>query len=134
MQIILPDLLKLKAIVDRFKPLSDNRIAISANSEGVLQLEIFSDFVKIETEFSGLTNPKIEDITYSERLANEFAQVTVDVRDISRVLQCSSIMPSNVVCCISEDFGIVFYVYLGDTQVNRNHAGAIHYYVARKME
>lgn len=156
-QIILPDLFKLKSILDRFRGVS-NGVVVSANMNGILRLKIASDAVRIETQFSNLINPEIDtsaddgfevagqnqilenasqDPAIDEapaRFSWEFANASVDLKDIGRVLQCHVLSPSHVVCCISKDYGMVFYVYVGGMEVNVDHAGSITYYVPLKME
>jgi HUS1 checkpoint protein len=132
--------MKFKMIIDKLRLMSDSHLSISANMEGNLRLEIATDAVKVETAFSGLVNPELVRSDSQEQPSQsafenwEYVRVDVDIRDICKVLQCHAISPSNIICCISENYGAVFYVYVGETVPNEDHAGSISYFVPLKMD
>jgi hypothetical protein len=128
----LPDLCKLKNIIDKFKNMAEARISISANKVGILKFEMSCYGAKVETEFTGLINPL--DLNEDLECMEDYMTVHIDIRDLSRVLQCYLMKPFNVVCSISDNAGIVFHVYLIDNEFNYEHCGAIHYYVGLKVD
>jgi hypothetical protein len=56
--ILLPQLQKMRIIVERLRPLSDI-LALRANNCGKLQIAISTDAVKLETQWVGCANPSM---------------------------------------------------------------------------
>ncbi|KAJ3122070.1 hypothetical protein HK098_003134 [Nowakowskiella sp. JEL0407] len=117
--ILLPNLLALKQIADKIKQLH-TRLTISANMNGCLSLKTSTIGVDVVVSFKDLANPELDptqvDVNaHPSRVRDKdaFADVTVDVRDFIKFVQMYSTNPTNVVCCLVEGFGVVFYVYVG---------------------
>jgi len=56
--ILLPPLQKLRTIVERLRPLSDV-IAVRCNNNGKLEISVQTEGVRVDTQWSGCTNPKM---------------------------------------------------------------------------
>ena len=65
--ILLPSLQKLRAVVDRMRPMSDI-LAVRASNNGRLQLSIRTDSVTVDTQWTDCTNPKTCELNHSTRL------------------------------------------------------------------
>ncbi|KAJ3058256.1 hypothetical protein HDU98_005648, partial [Podochytrium sp. JEL0797] len=75
----------------------------------------------------------------------EFAQVRVDVRDFIKFCTCHQLNPMHTICCIIENHGLVFYVYIGENGSERvggggeegedgqNGCGTITYYLPCRL-
>ena len=56
-----------------------------------------------------------------------FASVRVDARDLMRFTHAHLMTPKNIVCCLIEKHGIVFYVYLGNVSEENEYFGLLTY-------
>lgn len=120
--IILPSLIQLKAISDRFTRLAVSSIAsttgrnavpkleLSANMHGSLKLSIKTDALSIESVWTGLTNPELDgrqvedgvDVHPSTRLKERgpeaWSTVRIDGRDWGKVLSVGR-LGGRVIAC-----------------------------------
>lgn len=123
--LLLPSLLQLKAISDRFTKLalattanssrtSSNaspKLELSANMHGTLKLRISTDALNIESEWKGLTNPDLDPAQFegmeeehpSAKMKaagpNAYATVRIDGKDWSKVLSVGR-MGGRVIACL----------------------------------
>ncbi|TFK32501.1 checkpoint protein Hus1/Mec3 [Crucibulum laeve] len=132
LHILLPPLQKLRTIVDRLRPMSDI-LAIRANNNGRLQLSINTEGVKVDTEWTGCTNPKsaftihpvvfllimcsAQDDSTDEKEEppdpNHFFSVFVSVRSFLKFLN-SHVVSTTTIACICQSHCMILYVYIGD--------------------
>lgn len=122
--LLLPSLLQLKAISDRFTKLAlatttttsrmtssqVPKLELSANMHGSLKLRISTDALNIESEWKGLTNPDLDPAQYedldeehpSARMKaagpSAYATVRIDGKDWSKVLSVGR-MGGRVIAC-----------------------------------
>ncbi|CAG8976225.1 hypothetical protein HYALB_00010771 [Hymenoscyphus albidus] len=138
--IILPSLLQLKAISDRFTKLSlatnsgvvrgggvntvAPKLELSANMHGSLKLSISTDTLNISSVWTGLTNPEIApdpgedgeaeirpDIRLKAQGPDAWATVRIDGRDWGRVLSVGR-LGGRVIACFVNEHALILYVYL----------------------
>ncbi len=128
--ILLPSLLQLKAISDRFTKLamattgggrSSNapKLELAANMHGSLKLSIATDALNISSVWTGLTNPELdpgqveggedgleEHPSTKLRAAgpDAWSTVRIDGRDWGRVLSVGRLGSDKVIACKSADF------------------------------
>lgn len=62
-----------------------------------------------------------------QRPKTQFASSRVGIKDFIKFLYCSGMNPSNVVCCVSEERGVVMYVYIGDASEEADYFGTVTY-------
>ncbi|KAJ2898503.1 Hus1-like protein [Zalerion maritima] len=142
----LPSLLQLKAISDRFTKLAgsstssraaggggiaggaggDNhpKLELSATMHGRLNLRMQTPEMEIESTWSGLEHPFLDeaqlDVPLEEHPSEVFrrlgpdkwATVRVDGRDWSRVLSVGRLNAARVVACFCDGHALILYVYL----------------------
>lgn len=148
--IMMPPLGSLKTISDRMKSLS-SAVVIEANMAGEFVMKMDTDAVSVETRFEGLINPELDptqvDLSQQPSMTRDpkaFASVRVDIKDFLKFLATHLVNPSNVVCCIIEGHGLVFYVYVGGAEGGMlgddsngeggcSQYGALTYYLPVKM-
>ncbi|KAI8355487.1 checkpoint protein Hus1/Mec3 [Mortierella sp. GBAus27b] len=136
---------QLRHLVPSYKNIADY-IVISANLAGEMTLTSSdgmqhnvqndmgetmyreSEKAKVETRFTNLTNPVVQDdraeddmveehphvIRQRER-PREFARVLVRIADLQKVLQSHCVNPSDMICSMVPSHSILFYVYLKDS-------------------
>ncbi|KAK3403507.1 Hus1-like protein-domain-containing protein [Sordaria brevicollis] len=140
--IVLPPLLQLKAISDRFTKLAittasssggrnNNREAqnpkleLSANMHGSLRLRLVADTLDITSVWDGvLENPELDPAVlpcpieehpstiYKEAGPDRWATVRVDGKDWSRVLSVGRLEGSRVIACFANEHALILYVYI----------------------
>lgn len=148
----LPNLLQLKSISDRFTKLAINKtsssgrstgfatsaspkLELSANMHGVLRLSLNTDAMRINSQWTGLTNPELDPSQHedgSQGLANHpstrmrelgdpqgeseegWAVVKVDGKDWGKVLSVGRLNPNRVIACFVDGTALVLYVFLGE--------------------
>ncbi|KAH9266748.1 hypothetical protein BASA84_001000 [Batrachochytrium salamandrivorans] len=120
--ILMPPIISFRNIAERMKAIGQ-RLVISANMSGQLTMGVSNDIVKIQTFFKDLINPLIDPmqadaLTCASTFRNkaEFAEVEVDIRDFIKFAQCYQLHPSKILCCISEQSCLIFYVIVGDEE------------------
>lgn len=125
--IILPSLIQLKAISDRFTKLamassagtsrsgvssaaSVPKLELAANMHGSLKLSITTDSLNIESVWTGLNNPELDarqiegevgdhpSTKFKEAGPDAWARVRIDGRDWGRVLSVGRVGPRVVAC------------------------------------
>ncbi|KAG9316067.1 cell cycle checkpoint [Chiua virens] len=117
--ILLPQLQKMRTIVERLRPLSDV-LALRANNSGKLQLAISTDTVKLETQWVGCPNPsmrQVSDETVAELEENpdpdKLFFVHVSIRSFIKFLN-SHVVSTTTIACICQNHCAILYVYIGD--------------------
>ncbi|OBT71465.1 hypothetical protein VF21_09740 [Pseudogymnoascus sp. 05NY08] len=139
--ILLPPLLQLKAISDRFTKLAfatttntaaavnstanTPKLELSANMHGSLKLSITTDALNIESVWNDLTNPDLEpnqiegdvDDLPTEKMRaagpDAWATVRIDGKDWSRVLSVGR-LGGKVIACFVDNHALILYVYLAN--------------------
>ncbi|CAO1604260.1 Checkpoint protein hus1 [Xanthoria calcicola] len=138
--ILLPPLLQLKAISERFTKLAlptssaatgdenlSTRLILSASPYGEFRIGVQTAACKIESKWQGLTNPELDPTqieggeegvrehasTRQKNLTRDEAWATVRVegRDWGRVLGVGR-LGGRVVACFCDDHALILYVYL----------------------
>ncbi|KAG6901958.1 hypothetical protein C0995_006187 [Termitomyces sp. Mi166 len=113
--ILLPPLQKLRTVVDRMKIMSDI-LAVRTNNNGVLQLSINTETVKVDTEWKGCTNPQTQNRQEEHEEArdpNELFSVLVSIRSFLKFLN-SHVVSTTTIACICQNHCMILYVYIGD--------------------
>ncbi|ORZ13944.1 checkpoint protein Hus1/Mec3 [Absidia repens] len=109
--IVFPGLQTIKPLVDRMKSLS-KYMTIAANMNGQLKLSVDTDAVQVESAFSGLDNPRLEGYETPEENKHTFASVDILTEDLASFLNCHNLEPQNVICVITDQASLAFYVYV----------------------
>ncbi|KAF2742891.1 Hus1-like protein [Sporormia fimetaria CBS 119925] len=138
--IILPPLLQLKSISDRFTKLAlvgkststsaapRTRLELSANMHGCLRLSIRTDAMNISSVWTDLNNPELDPgqvegieehpSTRMKQLGSAdgrseegWATVRIDARDWSKVMSVGR-LGGRVIACFCHEFALILYVYL----------------------
>ncbi|RKF63704.1 Checkpoint protein hus1 [Erysiphe neolycopersici] len=139
--IILPSLLQLKSISDRFTKLAmatsngtvrgtssaiGPKLELAANMHGSLKLSITTDVLNISSVWTGLTNPvldpqQVEDGEASledhpstklrEAGPDAWSTVRIDGKDWGRVLSVGR-LGGRVIACFADGHALILYVYL----------------------
>ncbi|KAH8600829.1 checkpoint protein Hus1/Mec3 [Bisporella sp. PMI_857] len=136
--IVLPSLIQLKAISDRFTKLalatgsggtrgaaSIPKLELAANMHGSLKLSISTDALNISSVWTGLNNPELDprQIVDGEDPADHpsaklkdagpdaWSTVRIDGRDWGKVLSVGR-LGGRVIACFSDEHALILYVYL----------------------
>ncbi|KAF2271391.1 Hus1-like protein [Westerdykella ornata] len=139
--ILLPPLLQLKSISDRFTKLSligksgngsaapRTRLELSANMHGCLKLSIKTDAMSISSLWTDLSNPELDPSQITMDIADHpstkmkqlgsadgrseegWATVRIDARDWGKVMSVGR-LGGRVVACFCHEFALILYVYL----------------------
>ncbi|KUJ20078.1 cell cycle checkpoint protein-like protein [Mollisia scopiformis] len=141
--IILPSLIQLKAISDRFTKLamatttggtksgsaaSVPKLELAANMHGSLKLSISTDALNISSVWTGLSNPELDprqvedgedgigDHPSTKLKAagpDAWSTVRIDGRDWGKVLSVGR-LGGRVIACFADDHALILYVYLSN--------------------
>ncbi|KAG4427697.1 hypothetical protein IFR05_016819 [Cadophora sp. M221] len=137
--IILPSLIQLKAISDRFTKLAmatmngrsstaaAPKLELAANMHGSLKLSIATDSLNISSVWTGLNNPELDpkQIPEGTRLEDHpsmklkaagpdaWSTVRIDGRDWGKVLSVGR-LGGRVIACFSNEHALILYVYLSN--------------------
>ncbi|KAH7377958.1 cell cycle checkpoint protein-like protein [Cadophora sp. MPI-SDFR-AT-0126] len=136
--IILPSLIQLKAISDRFTKLAmattngrtssaAPKLELAANMHGSLKLSIATDALNISSVWTGLNNPELDprqvedgadlDEHPSMKLKaagpDAWSTVRIDGRDWGKVLSVGR-LGGRVIACFSDEHALILYVYLSN--------------------
>ncbi|KAH6715153.1 cell cycle checkpoint protein-like protein [Leptodontidium sp. MPI-SDFR-AT-0119] len=137
--IILPSLIQLKAISDRFTKLAmatmngrsstaaAPKLELAANMHGSLKLSIATDSLNISSVWTGLNNPELdprqveEGATLEEHPSTKlkaagpdaWSTVRIDGRDWGKVLSVGR-LGGRVIACFSDEHALILYVYLSN--------------------
>lgn len=130
--IVLPSLIQLKAISDRFTRLavsstnastntrstaSTPKLELSANMHGSLKLSIKTDALNIESVWTGLTNPELDNGQVEDGVAahpstrlkaqgpDAWSTVRIDGKDWGRVLSVGR-LGGRVIACKCSNYGL----------------------------
>ncbi|KAF8839511.1 cell cycle checkpoint [Paxillus ammoniavirescens] len=131
--ILLPQLQKMRTIVERLRPLADV-LTLKANNSGKLQIAINTDTVKLETQWVGCTNPSMrqapdENAPEPEALENpdpdKMFSVHVSIRSFIKFLN-SHVVSTTTIACICHNHCAILYVYIGDVA---NAGGVLTFYI-----
>ncbi|KAJ2014667.1 Transport protein yif1 [Coemansia sp. S680] len=137
---MMPPLNNVRSIAERMKGMGD-RVAVSANREGEMNVRVANDLVDITTYFRGL-----ETLAYdttqehtADRETSEFYTAVVDMKHFVKFLQSYHVAPKNIVCCIVEGYAVMFYVYIGSAgysgaaALNDTACGSLTYFIPGQM-
>ncbi|KAJ3022436.1 UNVERIFIED_CONTAM: hypothetical protein HDU68_009160 [Siphonaria sp. JEL0065] len=141
--IMLPPVVAVKSMADRMKAIG-TYMTVKANMSGEFVMLIENDMVKLETFYDDLDNPAIDPSQVEpsqqpslNRDPKEFAQVRIDIRDFIKFCTCHQLNPMHTICCIIENHGLVFYVYIGENGGENigdaQGCGTITYYLPCKL-
>ncbi|KAF8849906.1 Hus1-like protein [Acephala macrosclerotiorum] len=141
--IILPSLIQLKAISDRFTKLAMAttagagrgastvtvpKLELAANMHGSLKLSISTDALSISSVWTGLTNPELDPRQVedgedgleqhpSTKLKaagpDAWSTVRIDGRDWGKVLSVGR-LGGRVIACFADEHALILYVYLSN--------------------
>jgi HUS1 checkpoint protein len=139
--IILPSLIQLKAISDRFTKLAmatttgtrsggsntaAPKLELAANMHGSLKLSIATDSLNISSVWTGLTNPdldpgQLEDEDLEDHPSaklkaagpDAWSTVRIDGRDWGKVLSVGR-LGGRVIACFADEHALILYVYLSN--------------------
>ncbi|KAI9893605.1 MAG: hypothetical protein M1814_006401 [Vezdaea aestivalis] len=133
--IMLPDLLQIKTISERFVRLAATstmgsrgtaapKLELAANMYGGLKLSTATDALTIESAWTGLTNPQLNQEVMGDvenhpstrmRMRGEesWAKVRIDGRDWAKVLSIGRLNGKHI-ACITDELALVIYVYLSN--------------------
>ncbi|KAG7096541.1 hypothetical protein E1B28_003967 [Marasmius oreades] len=119
--VLLPQLYKLRTIVDKLKPMSEI-LSIKASNNGLFRISINTESVKVETEWRNLTNPKMareessqnaEEPQNSPPDPDQTFGVLVSMRSFAKFLNSHAISTTTI-ACICNKHCLILYVYIGD--------------------
>ncbi|KAI8985338.1 checkpoint protein Hus1/Mec3 [Pilobolus umbonatus] len=124
--ILLPEVSTLKSSAEKFKSLAKYLI-LSANMSGVFKVKILSEFAECECIYYSLDNPSLDGYEPSGD-PSQFASVRVSSDDFLSFLNCYILEPQHIVCAITDETSIAFYVYtsLESYQTQDPHIRPIH--------
>jgi HUS1 checkpoint protein len=140
--IILPSLIQLKAISDRFTKLAMAtstgttsrsvsstanvpKLELAANMHGSLKLSISTDSLNISSVWTGLDNPLLDPRQVEDGLEDHpstklkaagpdaWSTVRIDGRDWGKVLSVGR-LGGRVIACFSNEHALILYVYLSN--------------------
>lgn len=137
--IILPSLIQLKAISDRFTKLAmatttggrstiaAPKLELAANMHGSLKLSIATDALDISSVWTGLVNPGLDQNQIEEGTDLEehpsmklkaagpdaWSTVRIDGRDWGKVLSVGR-LGGRVIACFADKHALILYVYLSN--------------------
>ncbi|KAI9049568.1 hypothetical protein LZ554_006595 [Drepanopeziza brunnea f. sp. 'monogermtubi'] len=137
--IILPSLIQLKAISDRFTKLAmatasgarasnaAPKLELAANMHGSLKLSIATDALNISSVWTGLNNPELDPRQVEDGANLEdhpsmklkaagpdaWSTVRIDGRDWGKVLSVGR-LGGRVIACFSDEHALILYVYLSN--------------------
>ncbi|KII84360.1 hypothetical protein PLICRDRAFT_46253 [Plicaturopsis crispa FD-325 SS-3] len=122
--IVLPPLQKLRTIVERMRPLSDD-LVVRANGAGRLVLGINTESVTLDTTWTNCANPKMaregatqgsvadDDDPREDKDPEELSSVLISIRSFLKFLN-SHVVSTTTMACICEKHCMILYVYIGD--------------------
>ncbi|KAI0020281.1 Hus1-like protein [Xylariomycetidae sp. FL0641] len=154
----LPPLLQLKAISDRFTKLAvaaaansaggastkaaqSPKLELSANMHGSLRLRLDGDTLDVESRWSGLANPELDEAQLACALEDHpsthfrrsgpdrWASVRVDGKDWSKVLSVGR-LDGRVIACFADDHALILYVYVPQYDDPSAEDSVVTYYVS----
>ncbi|KAH9911380.1 checkpoint protein Hus1/Mec3, partial [Fomitopsis serialis] len=118
--IILPPLAKLRAVVERMRPLAADVIGIRANLSGCLQLCAQTDNSRVDVAWNGLSNPRMaqdpstqDPDTSDARGPTTLYGVLVSLRSLQNFLS-SHVVSTTTIACICQNHCIILYVYIDE--------------------
>ncbi|TVY38009.1 Checkpoint protein [Lachnellula occidentalis] len=149
--IVLPSLIQLKAISDRFIKLTSTststsaskaspKLELAANMHGGLKLRVETDALNIESVWTGLTNPDLDpgqveggleelpSARLKARGPDAWARVRIDGRDWGKVLSVGR-MDGRVIACFADENALILYVYLSNYDDGEEHS-VLTYYIS----
>ncbi|KAJ2720666.1 Checkpoint protein hus1 [Coemansia sp. Benny D115] len=141
--IMMPPIANVRSVAERMRSMGD-RVAVSANKRGEVNVRVANDLVDITTFFRGLENlsydstqqPASAQSDPSPQKESEFYTAVVDMKNFMRFLQSYHVAPKNIVCCIIENHALVFYVYVGSvgygsgvSALNDQTCGSLTYFI-----
>ncbi|KAI0077802.1 cell cycle checkpoint [Panus rudis PR-1116 ss-1] len=155
-QIIMPDLIKLKTVVERLRAHSDI-IGVYANNSGRLQISSATESVSVKVEWNKLKNPVLSNATQtqdpsrsgSQTLPNSGSQpasqqssqqskrdptqnygVLVSIKSFLKFIN-THLTSTTTIACICQNHALILYVYIGEPGT---HGGVLTFYVPAIMD
>ncbi|GAM83751.1 hypothetical protein ANO11243_017410 [Dothideomycetidae sp. 11243] len=150
--IVLPSLIQLKNISDRFTKLGSGskapKLELSANMHGCLRLSLNTDGMGINSTWTGLNNPDLDPVSVeggeegvaahpstrmkqygdAEGISDEgWATVRIDGTDWGRVLGVGR-LGGRVIACFCHENALILYVYLASD--HEDTESVLTYYVS----
>ncbi|KAH9917266.1 checkpoint protein Hus1/Mec3 [Fomitopsis serialis] len=108
-----PPLAKLRAVVERMRPLAADVIGIRANLSGCLQLCAQTDNSRVDVSWNGLSNPRWDPDNSDARDPTTLYGVLVSLRSLQKFLS-SHVVSTTTIACICQNHCIILYVYIGE--------------------
>ncbi|KAH9952913.1 checkpoint protein Hus1/Mec3 [Lactifluus volemus] len=127
-QIMLPPLAKMRAVVERMRSLSDV-IAVRANSSGCLQLSASTEAVKADITWNNCSHPRMTGDGASQTNANadqdeneererpdpkQLFSVLVHTRSFLKFLNAHTVSKTTI-ACVCQGHCLILFVYIGDS-------------------
>jgi Hus1-like protein len=116
MKIDLPNLENLRKCVDKLKQI-DHDLTLCANLAGMLELVVETEGVSVTKFFKDLA-PEIQRQPLANPISDEasaqFVEVSVDIREFSKILSCSVLTPL-MTCDIYSSEGLVVKCVVPDS-------------------
>jgi len=109
--VLLPPLNKLKTIAERLRPMA-NVLALRANNNKRLQLSIYTEAVRVDTDWNNCVNPKVQHRD-DERDPDELYEICVSLKGFLKFLN-SHIVSTTTIACFCHQYCVILYVYIGD--------------------
>ncbi|KAI9306934.1 checkpoint protein Hus1/Mec3 [Cunninghamella echinulata] len=108
--ILLPNLLSMKPIGDRLKSLS-KFLTLSVNMNGKIKLSVETELAQVEAIYNNLENPVLNGHRPPADERDNFSSVCISTEDLVNFLNCYNLDPRNVVCAVTDQLCLAFYVY-----------------------
>ncbi|KAH9940824.1 cell cycle checkpoint [Epithele typhae] len=142
--ILLPPLAKLRAVIDRLKPLANDGISFRANHSGDLQLSVSTDNARVEIAWTGLSNPPMTRDPAGQGQGSQASQaqseeekdpkqlhgVLVSHKALSRFLN-SHVVSTTTIACICSGHCMILYVYIGSIA---DAGGVLTFYIPAQFD
>ncbi|KAI0346232.1 cell cycle checkpoint [Trametopsis cervina] len=134
--ILLPQLIKLRTVVERLRSLSDT-IAVRANKSGRLEFSVKTDAVSTDIAWTGLNNPTMEGTQEAEPTqpsqahdTNQMFGVLISVKSFLQFLN-SHVVSTTTIACICQNHCMILYVYIGQVA---DAGGVLTYYIPAMVD
>ncbi|KAI0090215.1 cell cycle checkpoint [Irpex rosettiformis] len=135
--VLLPQLTKLRAVVERLRSLSDT-VAIRANRSGRLEFSVRTDSVSTDVAWTGLSNPTMAKEGGSQEPSQisqphdpeEMFGVLISVKSFLQFLN-SHVVSTTTIACICQNHCMILYVYIGEVA---DAGGVLTYYIPAMVD
>ncbi|KAI0703846.1 checkpoint protein Hus1/Mec3 [Cytidiella melzeri] len=135
--VLLPQLTKLRAVVERLRSLSDT-IAVRANKLGRLEFSVRTDSVSCDVAWTGLSNPTMAKDGGTQEPSqasqahdvDEMFGVLISVKSFLQFLN-SHVVSTTTIACICQNHCMILYVYIGEVV---DAGGVLTYYIPAMVD